>query len=253
MTATAGGPQAGAACGFCGRGPEQVTRLIAGQASWICADCVRVCSQVLADVESRADSATEPTGPDVPAQTETSAEPRTPTEARTPPEARPSTEAAAGTVAADPVMAASTSAQTLAVAGERVAARAAFEQLWEQVGPDGDPLHVVSIGHYLADLQEDPAEELRWDLLALAAADSLTDSRAQRYHASLPVRGFYPSLHLNVAADYHRLNRDAEARRHVESAAAALADARLGPDGYGGMIRDGIERLRAELGEKDHD
>jgi len=241
MTATAGGPQAGAACGFCGRGPEQVTRLIAGQTSWICADCVRVCSQALADVESRADSATEPTAPDVPAQT------GTPTEAPTP------TEAADGTVAADPVMAAIASAQTLAVAGERVAARAAFQQLWEQVGPEGDPLHVVSIGHYLADLQEDPAEELRWDLLALAAADSLTDSRAQRYHASLQVSGFYPSLHLNVAADYHRLNRDAEARRHVESAAAALADARLGPDGYGSMIRDGIERLRAELGEKDHD
>ncbi|GAA4487031.1 hypothetical protein GCM10023094_44740 [Rhodococcus olei] len=145
----------------------------------------------------------------------------------------------------DPVMTEAMHAQDLANRGERDAARIAFTDLWDRLGPDRDPLHAVTIAHYLADLQDDPAEELAWDLRALAAADGLTDERAQRYHATLQVRGFAPSLHLNLAADYTKVGDRDAARRHLARAEDAVDV--LGDDGYGRMIRGGIDRLRAEL------
>jgi hypothetical protein len=106
-------------------------------------------------------------------------------------------------------------------------------------------LHVVTLAHYMADVQTDPAEELRWDLRALAAADSLTDDRARQHHSSLRVAGFYPSLHLNVAAAHHALGQSSEARHHLERAAQSCEH--LAEDGYGRMIRGAVARLRAEL------
>jgi hypothetical protein len=136
-------------------------------------------------------------------------------------------------------------AQERAVAGDRAGAVACFTALWEEIGEDGDALHVVSLAHYLADLQDDPRAELDWDLRALRAAERLTDDRAKRHHDSLAVRGFYPSLHLNLAADYAKLGDRPAALKHLAAAEAALVD--LPADGYGNMIRGGIERLRAEL------
>jgi hypothetical protein len=136
-------------------------------------------------------------------------------------------------------------AQELAVAGDREGARAAFAAVWADVGEDGDALHVVSLAHYTADLQDDPHVELEWDLRALRAAERLGDERAQRHHRSSSVRGFLPSLHLNLAADHAKLGDADAALRHLaaaEAAAPALAD-----DGYGRMIRGGIARLRAQL------
>ncbi|TQF69387.1 hypothetical protein FK531_11700 [Rhodococcus spelaei] len=148
--------------------------------------------------------------------------------------------------ATDQVMADVAAAQELANGGDRAGARTAFAELWERVGPDGDPLHRVTLAHYMADVQDDPAEELAWDLRALDAADSLTDERAQAHHSSLQVRGFYPSLHLNLAADYVKVGDEDAARAHLdaaESVSSALAD-----DGYGATIRGGISRLREQLG-----
>lgn len=59
--------------------------------------------------------------------------------------------------------------------GEREAARAAFAELWAQVGPDGDALHRCAIAHSMADAQDHPRDELAWDRRALEAATSLTD------------------------------------------------------------------------------
>jgi hypothetical protein len=117
--------------------------------------------------------------------------------------------------------------------------------VWEEISAAPDALHIVSLAHYMADVQDDPAQELCWDLRALDAADSLTDARAQEHHASLQVAGFYPSLHLNLAADYRKLGRDAEAVEHLTKAEASVGT--LADDGYGRMIRGAIERLRAEL------
>ncbi|GFH66914.1 Tetratricopeptide repeat protein [Streptomyces sp. ADI98-12] len=150
-----------------------------------------------------------------------------------------------GQAAEDAVMTRIGQIAMLQHAGDQEEARERFAALWEEIGPDGDPLHRCTLAHYMADTQQDPAEELRWDLLALEAADSLTDDRVAAHHASLAVRGFYPSLHLNLAADYARLGRPDTARDHLRQARArvgALAD-----DGHGRLVLRGIERLEREL------
>lgn len=149
----------------------------------------------------------------------------------------------------DPVMARIGAAQQQATNGERDAARQEFAALWDEIGVDGDALHRVSLAHYMADVQDDPAQELEWDLRALAAAESLTDDRVADHHESLAVRGFYPSLYLNLGADYEKLDRLAEAREYLglaETAATSLPDG-----GYGDLVRSGIAGLRERLTRED--
>ncbi|WP_395805475.1 hypothetical protein [Archangium minus] len=129
--------------------------------------------------------------------------------------------------------------------GDREVARQLFADIWKDLTPEGDPFHRCTLAHYMADVQDDPQEELVWDLRALEAAEQVTDARAREYHASLSVRGFQPSLHLNLAEDYRKLGDLARAREHVARARAAV-DA-LDEDGYGRMIRAGIERLARQL------
>lgn len=152
----------------------------------------------------------------------------------------------AASFAADPVMQRLAAAQQQALDGDRDGARAAFAALWAEVGEDGDPLHVVSIAHHAADVEDDPRSELAWDEAALRAARRLTDERAQLLHPSLTARGFFPSLHLNLADDHVRLGDIAAAREHL-AAAEAVAPV-LADDDYGRGVRRGIERLRAQLG-----
>lgn len=123
--------------------------------------------------------------------------------------------------------------------GDREEARSRFLELWAEIGESGAPLHRCTLAHYLADTQDDPADELAWDLRALSAAEERG--------APLSVRGFLPSLHLNLAADFVKLGRDDAARSHLRrarAAAGALAD-----DGYGDGVRAAIGRLEFRLGE----
>ncbi|WP_455351835.1 hypothetical protein [Streptomyces sp. SYSU K217416] len=129
--------------------------------------------------------------------------------------------------------------------GDREEARNRFGVLWSEIGENGDPLHRCTLAHYMADTQDDPADELAWDLRALSAADGLSDERVAQHHATLAVRAFYPSLHLNLAADYVKLQRPDAARVHLDRARAATGT--LGDDGYGNGIRAAIERLQARL------
>lgn len=145
----------------------------------------------------------------------------------------------------DPVLAEIAQVIELGQAGSAAAARERFALLWERLGPRGDPLHRCALAHYAADVQEDLAEELRWDLRALAAADELTDERAQQHHESLAVAGFSPSLHLNLADVHRRLGHRERALHHLARAQQAV-DA-LGGDGYGRMIRQGIARCADRL------
>ncbi|HWD03879.1 MAG TPA: hypothetical protein VG674_15660 [Amycolatopsis sp.] len=133
------------------------------------------------------------------------------------------------------------------LAGDRAGARETFLVLWRQIGEDGDPLHRCALAHHLADVCDEPAEELEWDLRALAAADELTDERAQEYHSTLAVRGFYPSLHLNLGEDYRKLGDAAAASRHLAAAGEKL-DA-LGDDDYAAGIRAALDGLARRLGE----
>lgn len=128
--------------------------------------------------------------------------------------------------------------------GRAAEARAGFEALWEALG-EGDVLHRCVLAHYLADLQDDPREELEWDRRALAAADSLTAERARTYESALQVRAFYPSLHLNLASDHLKLGEPDLAREQLDRAARSL-DA-LPEDVYSAGIRSAVDELRQRL------
>ncbi|MBM7054149.1 MULTISPECIES: hypothetical protein [Streptomyces] len=144
--------------------------------------------------------------------------------------------------------------------GDREEARNRFGALWSELGADGDALHRCTLAHYMADTQDDPGDELAWDLRALTAAEGLTAAeepedgerpgreRAAEHRDTPAVRAFYPSLHLNLAADYLKLQRPDSARIHLRRARAAAAS--LADDGYGGGVRAAIERLELRLREQ---
>jgi hypothetical protein len=131
--------------------------------------------------------------------------------------------------------------------GERSEARATFAQIWAQISEGGDPLHRCVLAHFMADVQDDPRQELVWDLRALDAANSVTDERTAAAGASLPVGGFYPSLHLNLGEDYRKLGDMAQARHHLDLGRRAAPF--LGDDPYSSMIRRGLEGLARRLSE----
>ncbi|MFF5498742.1 hypothetical protein [Streptomyces aquilus] len=132
-------------------------------------------------------------------------------------------------------------------AGDREEARHRFLDLWAEIGEEGDPLHRCTLAHYMADAQDDPSDELAWDLRALTAAEELTDDRLAEHESTLAVRALYPSLHLNLAADYVKLDRSDAARTHLRRARGA-ADV-LADDSYGDGVRAAISRLELRLGE----
>ncbi len=146
---------------------------------------------------------------------------------------------------ADPVMARIMAAIERSRVGDPVAARAEFAAILEDLGPDADPFHLCTLAHYAADVQADPRDELDWDLRALAAAQRVDDARVKRYHATLAIAGFFPSLHLNLAEDYRKLGDPAAARRHLAEARQRLSA--LPADGYGATVRTGIDRVAALL------
>ncbi|MFH9297779.1 hypothetical protein [Streptomyces sp. NPDC017520] len=164
--------------------------------------------------------------------------------------------------------------------GDREEARNRFGALWSELGADGDALHRCTLAHYMADTQDDPGDELAWDLRALTAADGLRTAEApvdgpdggegpcggdgdgrgggdgkgrggarSAEHRDTPaVRAFYPSLHLNLAADYLKLQRPDSARVHLQRARAAAES--LADDGYGGGVRAAIDRLELRMREQ---
>ncbi|HEX6341002.1 hypothetical protein [Umezawaea sp.] len=130
--------------------------------------------------------------------------------------------------------------------GDRDAARLAFARLWEEIGGErGDPLHVCTLAHSMADVQDDVREELVWDLRALAAVALLTDERVAEAGVPLTVAGLYPSLHLNLSECYRKLGDLDRAREHLDEARATI-DA-LGDDEYGRLIKDGLRKVAEGL------
>lgn len=124
-------------------------------------------------------------------------------------------------------------------AGDREEARNRLGEIWSEIGAEGDSLHRCTLAHYMADAQDDPADELAWDLRALTAADGLGEGPREA------LRGFYASLHLSLAADYVKLRRPEAARVHLARARAATAA--LADDGYGNGVRGAIARLERRL------
>ncbi|MGW0613854.1 hypothetical protein [Streptomyces sp. NPDC002788] len=132
-------------------------------------------------------------------------------------------------------------------AGDREEARHRFLDLWAEIGEHGEPLHRCTLAHYLADTQDDPADELAWDLRALTAAEEITADGLPAGEGVLAVRAFYPSLHVNLADDYIGLGRCDAARTHLRRAREAAAA--LAHDSYGDGVWAAIARLESRLGE----
>ncbi|ROS39125.1 hypothetical protein [Amycolatopsis thermoflava] len=120
----------------------------------------------------------------------------------------------------------------LAMTKEPAEARRILLRLWEE----GSVVDRCAAAHFLADRQDEPRDELLWDLRALEVAQAADPAE---------VHGFFPSLHLNLADVYHRLGDLAKAREHL-AAAEAVTDT-LQDDGYGRMIRGGLARLAEKL------
>ncbi|MEU5810488.1 hypothetical protein [Streptomyces sp. NPDC047718] len=148
-------------------------------------------------------------------------------------------------------------------AGDREEARNRLRDLWTELGEDAAGLHRCTLAHYMADAQDDPADELAWDLRALTAACGPPDGPQPKQGAGSEqgvepgeepaegpdpaVRVLYPSLHLSLAADYLKLQRPEEARVHL---ARAWAAAGVLPDdgyGYGDGVRAALTRLERLL------
>ena|SRR5579871_1237173 len=129
--------------------------------------------------------------------------------------------------------------------GERVRGRATLESIWLRISHAPNPIDECVLAHYLADVQDEPAEELAWDLRALNAAMRCTDAEARQLHPTLSISALLPSLHLNLAEDYWNFKEFAQSRTHL--AKARLLTATLSDDGYGRMIRFGIEGLETRL------
>ncbi|MEU9147027.1 hypothetical protein [Streptomyces sp. NPDC048349] len=130
-------------------------------------------------------------------------------------------------------------------AGDREEARNRLGAIWSEIGEEGDSLHRCTLAHYMADAQDDPADELAWDLRALTAAEALRDGPPAPGEQHPAMRVFYPSLHLSLAADYLKLQRPEAARVHLARARAATGA--LSDDGYGNGVRDAIARLERRL------
>ncbi|EST22732.1 hypothetical protein N566_26350 [Streptomycetaceae bacterium MP113-05] len=133
-------------------------------------------------------------------------------------------------------------------AGDREEARNRLGELWEQTS-QADAFQRCTIAHYMADTQDDPADELAWDLRALAAADLLTGDHAASGTHAVEVRVLYPSLHLNLAADHVKLGAAGEARRELDRARRAAHV--LTDDDYGRGILAAIDRMERRLDQSD--
>jgi hypothetical protein len=130
-------------------------------------------------------------------------------------------------------------------AGDRAAGRGQLEAIWSRIESDPVAFHECVLSHYLADAQDEVADELAWDLRALNAALRCTDANAQRYQQSLSIASFMPSLHLNLAEDYFKLGDSARSRSHLESARSFTST--LADNSYGQIIHRGIENLAKKL------
>ncbi|MFC9947727.1 hypothetical protein [Streptomyces pratensis] len=134
-------------------------------------------------------------------------------------------------------------------AGDREEARNRFGIIWSEIGERGEALHRCTLAHYMADTQDDPGDELAWDLRALTAAEGPAGEVAAGPDAghrdTTAVRALVPSLHLNLAEDYLKLQRFEAARIHLDRAWEAVGV--LEDDGYGGGVRAALRRMEQRL------
>ena len=138
-----------------------------------------------------------------------------------------------------------TSAVGLALAGDRERGRDALSDCWRAT-TDTDHAQRCVIAHYLADLQSSLDDEVSWDEAALSEhAHVLDDDLAPLGITS--AGGLAPSLHLNLGDGYLRQGRLDAARAQLD--AGMRTRSALATDGYGALIRSGLDRLEERLHE----
>ncbi|WP_374969512.1 hypothetical protein [Terrabacter sp. BE26] len=130
-----------------------------------------------------------------------------------------------------------------AAAGRSQEAREALADCWGATG-EGDYAQRCVIAHYLADQQDCLTDEVTWDERALEAHQHVRDADLVPL-GIMSAAAFAPSLHLNLGDGNLRLGNLEAARTHLE--AARRAEHFLPCEGYGAMIRGGIDRLAHRL------
>ena len=106
-------------------------------------------------------------------------------------------------------------------------AKALFLQAWDRATTD---VEKFTAAHYLARHQDSATEKLEWDRRALQLALQSQDDS---------IMSSYPSLYLNVGKDYEDLGDLEQAKSNYQL--ALLYSPHLSSEGYGKMIRQGIE------------
>lgn len=138
----------------------------------------------------------------------------------------------------DPVIAAVGEAQQGAEGGH-----VALLGLWDETSC-ADHARRCVLAHYLADLEPEVADEVRWDEVALAEHARLADDALAGVGIS-STAGMAASLHLNLADGYLRQGRVGDAREQLrEGLAAAVV---LADDGYGELVRRGLDGVARRL------
>lgn len=138
-------------------------------------------------------------------------------------------------------------------ATDRAAGRTQLTALWDGLAHDDDAGRCI-LAHYLADAADDLAQEVRWDEIALASSEGLTDADLQTHHPTLTVLGFLPSLRLNLADGYRRQGRFEEASRELEASIAgndALPTTLPEQVGYREMILAAQARAAEQIAVRD--
>ncbi|HNP24954.1 MAG TPA: rRNA adenine methyltransferase [Panacibacter sp.] len=110
--------------------------------------------------------------------------------------------------------------------GQTQEASRLFNQAWEEASNDFEKF---TAAHYVARHQKSVADKLKWDETSLQFALKLNDET---------IKGFYPSLYLNIAKCYEDMN-DMELARSNYQTALSFSNF-LPDDGYGKMIKTGI-------------
>lgn len=117
--------------------------------------------------------------------------------------------------------------------GRPADAKALFEQAWSE---SRDDFEACMAAHYVARHQSSAEAELEWNRRALERADLVGDDR---------VRGFYPSLYLNLAHSLEKVGRTTEACELYTTAATRLEDQPDTP--YVQLVRSGVTAGRKRV------
>ena len=138
-----------------------------------------------------------------------------------------------------------TSAVGLALAGDAQVGRDALSDCWRATA-ETDHAERCVIAHYLADVQSSLDDEVAWDEAALAEHAQVSDGDLATVGIT-SAAALAPSLHLNLGDGYLRQGRADAARAQLD--AGMQARGALPSDGYGDLIRSGLDRLEKRLNE----